>query len=225
MLYYLFTYLDEQFDLTGAGVFQYISFRAGMAALVSLLITIVFGKYLIRLLQKKQVGESIRDLGLAGQMEKKGTPTMGGLIIIAAIVVPTLLFAKLNNIYIILLIVTTVGLGLIGFLDDYIKVFRKNKEGLAGRFKVVGQIFIGFVVAATLVFHPEVKVREFFDQTEEVAQIEVVDKTTNFEDVKSTRTTVPFVKNNELDYSKILPFETDWTCACIILIVAGIVFA
>jgi len=226
MLYYLFTYLDEQFDLTGAGVFQYISFRAGMAALVSLLITIVFGKYLIRLLQKKQVGESIRDLGLAGQMEKKGTPTMGGLIIIAAIVVPTLLFAKLNNIYIILLIVTTVGLGLIGFLDDYIKVFRKNKEGLAGRFKVVGQIFIGFVVAATLVFHPEVKVREFFDQTEEVAQIEVVDKTTNFEDVKSTRTTVPFVKNNELDYSKILPFETDWTTALMyILIVIFLVTA
>lgn len=128
MLYYLFTYLDEKFDLAGAGVFQYISFRAGMATLVSLLITIVFGKYLIRLLQKKQVGESIRDLGLAGQMEKKGTPTMGGLIIIAAIVVPTLLFAKLDNIYIILLLVTTVGLGLIGFLDDYIKVFRKNKE-------------------------------------------------------------------------------------------------
>ena len=226
MLYYLFTYLDEQFDLTGAGVFQYISFRAGMAALVSLLITIVFGKYLIRLLQKKQVGESIRDLGLAGQMEKKGTPTMGGLIIIAAIVVPTLLFAKLNNIYIILLLVTTVGLGLIGFLDDYIKVFKKNKEGLAGRFKIVGQVFIGLIVGATLVFHPEIKVREFFDQPESVTQIEVVDETPNYEDVKSTRTTVPFVKNNELDYSKILPFEADWTTALMyILIVIFLVTA
>ena len=135
MLYYLFTYLDEKFDLIGAGVFQYISFRAGMATLISLLITITFGKHLIQLLQKKQVGESIRDLGLAGQMEKRGTPTMGGLVIIAAIVIPTLLFAQLDNIYIILLLVTTVGLGIIGFLDDYIKVFGKNKEGLAGRFK------------------------------------------------------------------------------------------
>lgn len=226
MLYYLFTYLDEKFDLIGAGVFQYISFRAGMATLVSLLITIVFGKYLIRLLQKKQVGESIRDLGLAGQMEKKGTPTMGGLIIIAAIVVPTLLFAQLDNIYIILLLITTVGLGLIGFLDDYIKVFKKDKEGLAGRFKIVGQVFIGLIVGATLVFHPEVKVREFFDQPDEVAQIEVVDEIPNYEDVKSTRTTVPFVKNNELDYSKILPFKADWTTSLMyILIVIFIVTA
>lgn len=226
MLYYLFTYLDEKFDLIGAGVFQYISFRAGMATLVSLLITIVFGKYLIRLLQKKQVGESIRDLGLAGQMEKKGTPTMGGLIIIAAIVVPTLLFAQLDNIYIILLLITTVGLGLIGFLDDYIKVFKKDKEGLAGRFKIVGQVFIGLIVGATLVFHPEVKVREFFDQPDEVAQIEIVDELPNYEDVKSTRTTVPFVKNNELDYSKILPFEADWTTSLMyILIVIFIVTA
>lgn len=227
MLYYLFTYLDEKFDLTGAGVFQYISFRAGMATLISLLITIIFGKTLIRMLQKKQVGESIRDLGLAGQMEKKGTPTMGGLIIIAAIVVPTLLFAKLDNIYIILLLVTTIGLGLIGFLDDYIKVFKKNKEGLRGKFKVVGQVFISLLVGATLVFHPDVKVREFEDSPvqEQVLQAgETLEL--QFEDVKSTKTTVPFVKDNELDYSKILPFENDWvTAALYILIVIFIITA
>ena len=226
MLYYLFTYLDEKFDLTGAGVFQYISFRAGMATLISLLITITFGKSLIRMLQKKQVGESIRDLGLAGQMEKKGTPTMGGLIIIAAIVVPTVLFAKLDNIYIILLLVTTLGLGLIGFLDDYIKVFKKNKAGLRGKFKVIGQVFIGLLVGATLVFHPDVKVREFEESPQEQVfqsggQIEVP-----YEDVTSTKTTVPFVKDNELDYSKILPFESDWvTAALYIFIVIFIVTA
>ena len=143
MLYYLFTYLDKQFDLMGAGVFQYISFRAGAAAVLSLLITISFGKKLIDYLSRKQVGESIRDLGLEGQMQKKGTPTMGGIIIIAAILIPTLLFAKLDNVYIVLLITATIGLGLIGFLDDYIKVFKKNKEGLAGRFKIVGQVVIG----------------------------------------------------------------------------------
>lgn len=227
MLYYLFTYLDEKFDLAGAGVFQYISFRAGMATLISLLITITFGKTLIRMLQKKQVGESIRDLGLAGQMEKRGTPTMGGLIIIAAIVVPTLLFAKLDNIYIILLLVTTLGLGLIGFLDDYIKVFKKNKEGLRGKFKVVGQVFIGLLVGATLVFHPDVKVREFDTSPtqEQVLQAgETIELT--YEDVKSTKTTVPFVKDNELDYSKILPFDSDWvTAALYILIVIFIVTA
>lgn len=227
MLYYLFTYLDEKFDLTGAGVFQYISFRAGMATLISLLITIIFGKALIRMLQKKQVGESIRDLGLAGQMEKKGTPTMGGLIIIAAIVVPTLLFAKLDNIYIILLLVTTIGLGLIGFLDDYIKVFKKNKAGLAGKFKVVGQVFFGLLVGATLVFHPDVKVREFEESPvqEQVLQAgETIEL--QYEDVKSTKTTVPFLKDNELDYSKILPSDSDWvTAAMYILIVIVIITA
>lgn len=225
MLYYLFTYLDEKFDLTGAGVFQYISFRAGMATLISLLITITFGKNLIRMLQKKQVGESIRDLGLAGQMEKKGTPTMGGLIIIAAIIIPTLLFAKLDNIYIILLLVTTVGLGLIGFLDDYIKVFKKNKEGLAGKFKVVGQVAIGLFVGAILVFHDDVKVREFSEvPVEQVAADAQTEPA--FEDVKSTITTVPFVKDNEFDYSKILPFDIDWVNAALyILIVIFIVTA
>src|SRR6476620_10709407 len=152
MLYYLFDYLDKHFNLIGAGVFQYISFRAGMAAFLSLMITIFFGKNLINYLRKKQVGEDIRDLGLEGQMQKKGTPTMGGIIIIAAILIPTLLFAKLDNVYVILLIITTVGLGLIGFLDDYIKVFKKNKEGLAGRFKIVGQISIGLIVGLVLSF-------------------------------------------------------------------------
>jgi phospho-N-acetylmuramoyl-pentapeptide-transferase len=150
MLYYLFDYIEKNFDFPGAGLFQYISFRAGMAAVLSLLITITFGKKLIKFLQRKQIGEAIRDLGLEGQMQKKGTPTMGGIIIIAAILIPTLLMAKLDNVYVILLIATTLWLGLIGFLDDYIKVFKKNKEGLAGRFKIVGQVTIGLIVGLTL---------------------------------------------------------------------------
>lgn len=211
MLYYLFIYLDEKLDLTGAGVFQYISFRASMATLVSLLITIIFGKSLIRMLRKKQVGESIRNLGLTGQMEKKGTPTMGGLIIITAIVIPTLLFARLDNIYIVLLLVATLGLGGVGFLDDYIKVIKKNKAGLRGKFKVVGQAFIGLLVGATLVFHPGVQVREFEQNPAQEhvlgAEAEIL---LNYKDMSSTKTTVPFMKNNELDYSKILPFDNDW---------------
>jgi len=143
MLYYLFGYLDRMFDLPGAGVFQYISFRAALAVILSLLISLVFGKRIIRLLHRKQVGETVRDLGLDGQKEKQGTPTMGGLIIIAAILIPTLLFARLLNVYVILMIVTTVWLGLIGFIDDYIKVFKKDKEGLAGRFKVLRQVGLG----------------------------------------------------------------------------------
>src|ERR1044072_6048340 len=172
MLYYLFNYLDS-LDVPGAGVFQYISFRAGMAAFLSLLITITFGKNLIHALRKKQVGEDIRDLGLKGQMQKKGTPTMGGIIIIAAILVPTLLFAKLDNVYVILLIVATCWLGLIGFIDDYIKVFRKNKEGLAGRFKIAGQLGIGLIVGLTLYFNDSVVVREVTPST--VARVEVQD--------------------------------------------------
>ena len=215
MLYYLFDYLDREFDLIGAGVFQYISFRAGMATLFSLLITIVFGKKLIEILQKKQVGESIRDLGLAGQMEKKGTPTMGGLIIIAAIVVPTLLFARLENIYVILLLVTTIALGAIGFVDDYIKVFRKNKAGLAGKFKVVGQILVGLVVGSTLYFSDTVVVREF--DKAEIAQTEEVVRT--YTDSKSTTTTIPFVKGNELDYSKLNPTESEWITAAIYILI------
>lgn len=218
MLYYLFDYLDREFDLIGAGVFQYISFRAGMATLFSLLITIVFGKKLIQILQKKQVGESIRDLGLAGQMEKKGTPTMGGLIIIAAIVVPTLLFARLENIYVILLLVTTLALGAIGFLDDYIKVFRKNKAGLAGKFKVVGQILVGLIVGSTLYFSDTVVVREFDEAVNtEIGQTEGA--LPDYTDSKSTTTTIPFVKGNELDYSKLNPTENEWVTAAIYILI------
>lgn len=215
MLYYLFDYLDREFDLIGAGVFQYISFRAGLATLISLLITITFGKNLINMLRKKQVGESIRDLGLAGQMEKKGTPTMGGLIIIAAIVIPTLLFARLENIYVVLLLVTTLVLGGIGFLDDYIKVFRKNKKGLAGKFKVVGQVMVGLIVGATLYFSEDVVVREF----DEVSSTSSTEEVLNYTDSKSTTTTIPFVKNNELDYSKLNPTENDLITAAIYVLI------
>lgn len=217
MLYYLFDFLDREFDLIGAGVFQYISFRAGMAVLVSLLITITFGKSLITMLRKKQVGETIRDLGLEGQMQKKGTPTMGGLIIIAAIVIPTLLFAKLENIYVILLLVTTLVLGAIGFLDDYIKVFKKNKEGLAGRFKIVGQVSVGLIVGATLFFSDDVVVREFNEAPTEIQAGEQTE--VSFTDSKSTTTTIPFVKNNELDYSKLNPTENDLITAAIYILI------
>lgn len=207
-------------------MFQYISFRAGLAATISLLITITFGKNLISYLRRKQVGEDIRDLGLEGQMQKRGTPTMGGLIIIAAILVPTLLLAKLDNIYIILLVITTVWLGFIGFLDDYIKVFRKNKEGLAGKFKIVGQVGIGIIVGLTLYFHDDVVLREIGNQ--QLPQFKVedfdqgIDERINYKDIKSMRTTVPFVKDNELDYSKIIPFvpvEYTW-----IIYVAVVIF-
>ncbi|MBX2967197.1 MAG: phospho-N-acetylmuramoyl-pentapeptide-transferase [Cyclobacteriaceae bacterium] len=232
MLYYLFDYLDKQFDLMGAGVFKYISFRAGMAAFFSLLITITFGKTLINFLRRKQVGESIRDLGLEGQLQKKGTPTMGGLIIIAAILVPTLLFARLDNIYVILLIVATVWLGAIGFLDDYIKIFKKDKEGLAGRFKIVGQVGLGLIVGLTLYFNDEVVVREV--QPDSLANISALDFTQadeqeqetetllKYRDVKSTSTTIPFFKNNELDYKNILPFlpaDLTWITYTLVVIV------
>lgn len=229
MLYYLFNYLDT-LDIPGAGVFQYISFRAGMAAFLSLLITITFGQQLISYLRKKQVGESIRDLGLEGQMQKKGTPTMGGLIIIAAILIPTLLFAKLDNIYVILLIVATIWLGIIGFLDDYIKVFKKNKEGLAGRFKIVGQVGLGLIVGLTLYFSDAVVVREVSPATlasvEQVGVTQELETKIDYKDVKSTKTTVPFVKNNELDYSKLLPFvSVDYTWVIYVLVVIVIITA
>ncbi|MEX2514272.1 MAG: phospho-N-acetylmuramoyl-pentapeptide-transferase [Cyclobacteriaceae bacterium] len=197
MLYHFFEYIDNNFNFPGAGVFQYISFRAGMAALFSLIISITFGKSIIDWIRKKSIGETVRELGLQGQLEKKGTPTMGGLMIMAAIVIPTLLFADIYNIYIILLLVTTLWLGGIGFLDDYIKVFKKNKEGLAGRFKIVGQVTIGIVVGVTLYFHEDVVIREF----QKAVSIEegVVD-TPLYEDVKSMKTTIPFLKNNELNY-------------------------
>ncbi|MBS1951654.1 MAG: Phospho-N-acetylmuramoyl-pentapeptide-transferase [Cytophagales bacterium] len=208
MLYYLFTYLNKNFHIPGAGLFQYISFRAGVAAVLSLLIIIIYGTNLISFLRRKQVGEDIRDLGLEGQLQKKGTPTMGGLIIIAAILIPTLLMAKLDNVYVILLIATTVWLGFIGFLDDYIKVFKKNKEGLAGRFKIVGQVTIGLVVGLTLYFNESVVVREVNRDVKTTVEVmnEEGELISNYHDVKSTKTTVPFYKNNEFDYGKIIPW-------------------
>ena len=208
MFYYLFTYLKEEIDLIGAGVFQYISFRAGMAALLSLIITITFGKNLINILERKQVGESIRDLGLAGQMEKKGTPTMGGIIIILAIIIPTLLFSRVGNIYVILILVATLWMGMIGFMDDYIKVFRKDKKGLRGIFKITGQVGLGLIVGLTLFYHNEVLIREF--EPGQIIENGVKMSELIFEDIKSTKTTIPFTKNNELDYGKLTFGLGDW---------------
>lgn len=220
MLYYLFQYLDKKFNLAGAGMFHYISFRAVMAVMLSLLIGAVFGGKLIEFLRKKQVGETIRELGLEGQAEKKGTPTMGGLIIIASVVIPTLLFAKVMNTYIILMLVTVLWLGLIGFLDDYIKVFKKNKEGLHGRFKIVGQVVLGLVVGLTLYFNEHVVVREYelgdgISTTSHVSDKHV--------DVTSTITTIPFLKDNEFDYANIL--GEDYTCYVYVLVVIFIITA
>jgi len=214
MFYYLFTYLNEAFDIPGAGVFQYISFRAAAAVITSLVISLLFGKSLINLLVRKQVGESIRDLGLEGQSEKKGTPTMGGLIILGAILVPTLFFAKLDNIYIILMIFTTIWLGLIGFLDDYIKVFRKNKKGLAGKFKIIGQVSLGLIIGLSMYFSDDIVLREKIS-AEELIQVDESGETIRItnpskkfarESSKSTKTTIPFFKNNEADYSFLLAF-------------------
>lgn len=206
MLYPLFDYFDRVLDIPGTGVFRYISFRAGMAALVSLIITITFGHHIINWIRNRQIGETVRDLGLEGQNQKKGTPTMGGLMMIAAILIPTVLFANLNNVYIQLLLITTVWLGLIGFLDDYIKVFRKNKDGLKGRFKIVGQIGIGIIVGATLYFHDDVVIREF---STPVSVESGVIETPAFQDVKVLKTTIPFLKNNEFDYESVLGFLGD----------------
>lgn len=214
MFYYLFEYLDKFYQLPGAGAFRFITFRAGLAIILSLTISLVYGKNLINLLRKKQLGETIRELGLEGEDSKKGTPTMGGLIIIGATLIPTLLFARLVNVYVVLMIVTTIWLGLIGFLDDYIKIFRKNKEGLAGRFKIAGQISIGLIVGLTLFFHKSVVVREVIP--ENIISNEIIEsnapkttingKTVYLKDVKSTVTTIPFLKSHEFDYSKILFF-------------------
>lgn len=222
MLYYLFDFLEKQYNLIGASVFQYISFRAGMAAVVSLIITIMIGKRIIGFLQNKQVGESIRDLGLEGQMAKKGTPTMGGLMIISAILIPVLLFARLENVYVILLIIVTISLGFIGFLDDYIKVFKKNKEGLAGKFKIVGQVAIGLIVGLTLYFSHDVVVREYSEATlDENHQV-----VREYEDVKSTKTTVPFLKDNEFDYDSLVPFvSNDYTWIIYVFVVIFIITA
>ncbi len=206
MLYYIFKYLDEAYNLPGAGLFQYITFRSGMAVILSLLISTIYGKRIIGYLRNKQVGETVRELGLDGQVQKAGTPTMGGLIIILATLVPVLLLAKLDNIYIILLLVTTVWMGSIGFLDDYIKVFKKDKEGLKGRFKVIGQIGLGIIIGATLYFHPSVTIKD--DVVLKKQGIETVIKSTSPE-VKSMETTIPFVKNNTFDYAEVLSFMGD----------------
>ncbi len=201
MLYNLFEYLQSAYNFPGAGLFQYISFRAAMAAITSLLVSLVFGGYIIRLIQRKQIGEEIRVLGLSGEETKNGTPTMGGLIILAAILIPTLLFTRLDNIYIQIMIVSTLWLGVIGFIDDYIKVFKKDKHGLAGRFKILGQIVIGLIVGLIMVFHSEIVVIEeanFSSETEIVNSVVLAKK--------SSKTTTPFFKNNEFDYQSL----TSW---------------
>ena len=196
MFYFLFEYLENQFQLTGASLFQYISFRSSLAFIFSLFFSVIFGKKIISFLKKKQVGETIRDLGLIGQNEKKGTPTMGGLIIIFSTVIPVLFFSNFTNIYIIILLFTTVWLGIIGFLDDYIKIFRKNKRGLKGEFKIVGQVGLGLIVGLTLFFHPEVTLKNQNNiDSNNISQIVISDE------YKSTKTTVPFLKDNEFDYS------------------------
>jgi phospho-N-acetylmuramoyl-pentapeptide-transferase len=216
MLYYLYDWLAES-NIPGIGMFQYISFRSGAAVILALFITTAFGKKMIRVLQKKQIGEEVRDLGLEGQVQKKGTPTMGGLIILFAIIVPTLLFARLDNIYILLMLITTAFLGLIGFIDDYIKVFLKNKKGLAGKFKILGQVFLGLFVAATLFLSDDVMVRQNIQNPSGMDLREiVVDPETGqqkmmyvTEDVKSTKTTIPFVKKNEFDYAWLVAWAGD----------------
>lgn len=204
MLYYLFEYLDKTLDVPGTGVFQYITFRSALALMLSLLLSTIYGKRIISFLQKQQVGETVRELGLAGQNEKAGTPTMGGLIIIFATLVPVILFAKLQNIYIVLLIVTTLWMGTIGFIDDYIKIFKKDKEGLKGKFKVVGQVGLGLIVGAVLYFSPVVTVRTDTVRTDVFrAPTETVIVQAPLEE-KSTATTIPFFKNNEFDYAELL---------------------
>jgi len=216
MLYHLFTYLKQHFDIPGAGVFYFISFRTALAIILSLIISLVYGKRLIKYLHRKQIGETVRDLGLAGEKQKSGTPTMGGIIIIAAILIPTLLFARIENVYILLMIISTIWLGIIGFIDDYIKVFKKNKEGLAGRFKILGQIGLGIIVGLTMYYNENVYiVREttggkpaMYSSTDKVIKdgiVRVDDKgvTRTYARVKSVVTTIPFAKNHELSYAKI----------------------
>jgi len=215
MLYHFFDYIDQEFDLFGVGVFQYISFRAGLAVLISLLITITFGQRLINLLKAFQLGESIRDLGLSGQMEKQGTPTMGGIIILLGIIIPTLLFADLTNIYIFLLIISAIWMGSIGFIDDFLKIKKKNKEGLRGKFKIIGQVALGLLVGGTMVFHPDIVVREF--NSNDISL---------YSDIKSSATTIPFFKNNEFQYSWLLPdFLSEYAWVVYVLMVTFIVTA
>lgn len=208
MLYYLFEYLEKQFQFPGATLFGFLTFRAALAMILSLLISTIYGKRIIRFLLKQQVGETVRDLGLEGQKEKTGTPTMGGIIIILATLIPVLLLAKLENIYIILLIVTTLWMGTIGFIDDYIKKFKNDKDGLKGRFKVLGQVGLGIIVGATLFFHQDVTMKEKLPIEQQrilLAENPDIEASKLFQDeVKSTKTTIPFVKGNEFDYAKVI---------------------
>ncbi len=206
MLYYLFNYLD-QLDFPGAGMFKYVSFRSGLALILSLFIATAIGRRIIDKLQYLQIGETVRNLGLEGQMSKKGTPTMGGIIIIIAILVPTILFAKLTNIYLLLMIITTVWLGALGFADDYIKVFKKNKEGMHGRFKIIGQVGLGLIVGLVLFLSPDVVIRENI----EVRKGEMLQEVKfHPQETKSTKTTIPFMKNNNFDYAKLVEFAGDY---------------
>ena len=230
MLYYLFDYLHRAYNLPGAGMFQYISFRAGIAAILGLFIATLSGKRIIGLLYRLQVGETVRDLGLEGQKEKSGTPTMGGIIIILALLIPVLLLTRLDNIYIILLIITTLWMGLIGFIDDYIKVFRKNKDGLKGRFKVLGQVSLGIIVGATLYFHPDVTVKNENAQASRMVQTQTQRRPlSEMAEVKSTKTTIPFMKNNELDYASLIKWTGEnykhWVWLIFIPIVIFIITA
>ena len=206
MLYYIFKYLDKAFDVPGAGVFQYITFRSALAFILSILIATIYGKKIINYLRNQQVGETVRELGLEGQTAKAGTPTMGGIIIILATLIPVLLLAKLNNIYIILLIMTTLWMGTIGFIDDYIKIFKKDKQGLKGIFKVIGQVGLGLIVGTVLYLSPDVTVRK--DTLTSRVKIENNIKPSDLEE-KSTATTIPFFKNNEFDYAEVLSFMGD----------------
>jgi phospho-N-acetylmuramoyl-pentapeptide-transferase len=234
MFYYLFKYLHENFSVPGSGMFQYLSFRAALALITSLLISLAFGEQWIKYLNKKQVGETVRDLGLEGQLEKQGTPTMGGLIILASIIIPALLFARLDNVYIILMLFTTIWLGALGFIDDYIKVFKKNKKGLSGRYKIVGQVILGLVVGLVMYFNKNVVIRE--KQVNPVSQVySVINKSGpsarySITDIHSTRTTIPFLKNNEFDYAMLLkwlgPGYEKWAflifIPIVILIITGV---
>jgi phospho-N-acetylmuramoyl-pentapeptide-transferase len=232
MLYYLFTYLQDCCDFPGAGLFAYLSFRAALAVITSLVITLIFGKRWIRYLNKRQVGETIRNLGLEGQLEKEGTPTMGGLIILTAVIIPTLLFARLDNIYVILMLFTTVWLGMIGFADDYIKVFKKNKQGLPGKYKVIGQVILGLVVGLTMYFSEDIVIREKITDPVVIEQLRSENNAAimfSEDPVKSQKTTIPFFKNNELDYTLLISWIGEgaekWTWVIFVLIVILIITA
>jgi phospho-N-acetylmuramoyl-pentapeptide-transferase len=236
MLYYLFNYLKTEFNISGSGMFQYITFRVTMALLLSLVISLLLGKRIVRYLQRKQIGETIRELGLQGENTKKGTPTMGGLIILSAIVIPTLLFARVLNVYILLILLSTIWLGLIGFIDDYIKVFKKNKEGLAGKFKILGQVGLGLIIGMTLYFNDNVVISREVLGAKTVAPYERVisesERVTKdghrFVDVKTPITTIPFVKTHEFNYSKLIswiPGAEKYTYILYVLIVIFIITA